>query len=75
MKKCENRSNVINRNDNMMIWMIWTGNNIGESGAKMISESLKINTTLTELNLGVMKLKWMKKKKKTKNVKANMKWN
>ncbi len=29
----------------------WTDNNIGDSGAKMISESLKINTTLTELDL------------------------
>ena len=29
----------------------WTGNNIGAEGAKMISESLKINTTLTKLNL------------------------
>ena len=30
---------------------IWTGNNIGEEGARMISEALKINTTLTELDL------------------------
>ena len=29
----------------------WTDNNIGAEGAKMISESLKTNTTLTELNL------------------------
>ena len=29
----------------------WTGNNIGETGARMISESLKTNTTLTKLNL------------------------
>ncbi len=29
-----------------------TDDNIGDSGARMISESLKINTTLTELNLG-----------------------
>ena len=28
---------------------IWTGNNIGDSGARMISESLKTNTTLTTL--------------------------
>ena len=27
------------------------GNNIGAEGAEMISESLKINTTLTELDL------------------------
>ena len=31
---------------------IWTGNDIGDSGARMISESLKTNTTLTELCLG-----------------------
>jgi len=30
---------------------IWTVNDIGDSGAIMISESLKTNTTLTELDL------------------------
>ena len=33
---------------------IWTDNHIGEEGeegARMISEALKINSTLTELNL------------------------
>ena len=30
----------------------WTGNYIGDEGAKKISESLKTNTTLTELDLG-----------------------
>ena len=30
---------------------IWTGNNIGDEGARMISESLNINSTLTKLNL------------------------
>ena len=30
----------------------WTDNNIGDEGANAISESLKINTTLTHLNLG-----------------------
>ena len=29
----------------------WTGNNIGAEGAVRISELLKTNTTLTELNL------------------------
>ena len=29
----------------------WTGNEIGDEGATKISESLKTNTTLTELNL------------------------
>ena len=30
----------------------WTDNNIGTEGASKISESLKINTTLTQLGLG-----------------------
>ena len=30
----------------------WTENNIGDEGANKISESLMINTTLTQLNLG-----------------------
>jgi len=30
----------------------WTGNAIGDEGASNISESLKVNTTLTELYLG-----------------------
>ena len=30
----------------------WTGNEIGAEGARMISEALKINSTLTELWLG-----------------------
>ena len=35
------------------LWLvIWTDNDIGSEGAKKISESLKINTTLTQLNLG-----------------------
>ena len=37
----------------MMIMMKETiiGNNIGDDGARMISEGLKSNSTLTELNL------------------------
>ena len=30
----------------------WTDNSIGDSGASKISESLKVNTTLTRLDLG-----------------------
>ncbi len=30
----------------------WTGNEIGDEGANKISETLKVNTTLTELDLG-----------------------
>jgi len=29
----------------------WIGKNVGESGARIISESLKTNATLTKLNL------------------------
>ena len=29
----------------------WTGNEIGDEGASKISESLKVNTTLTKLDL------------------------
>ena len=43
---------------NCMTWqrekkgkIIWTDNNIGESGARMISEALKSNRTLIELHL------------------------
>ena len=66
------------RNDEMIIlkWKIWTVNNIGESGAEMISESLKINTTLTKLDLSSDE-KWSKMKwiiiKKTKEWKNEMK--
>ena len=62
-------------NDIMIKWIIWTDNNIGESGARMISKSLKTNTTLTVLNLGCdekwSKMKWIiiiiKKRKEWKN--------
>ncbi len=37
------------RNENEM--NKWTGNRIGAEGASKISESLKVNTTLTVLNL------------------------
>ena len=30
---------------------VWTGNDIGAEGARMISEALKSNSTLTELDL------------------------
>ena len=35
----------------MIKWKEWTGNWIGDSGAIMIRESLKTNTTLTYLDL------------------------
>ena len=37
-----------------MFWWInekWTDNNIGDEGVSKISESLKINTTLTDIDL------------------------
>ena len=34
-----------------MKWSKWTGNEIGDEGASKISESLKVNTTLTKLGL------------------------
>ena len=36
----------------------WTANQIGDSGAIKISESLMMNTTLTELNLYCVIGKW-----------------
>ena len=42
------REEIEKWNDNN--W-IWTCNNIGAEGTKMLSEGLKSNSTLTELNL------------------------
>ena len=41
------------RNEWNKVWIMtkWTANGIGVSGAIKISESLMMNTTLTELNL------------------------
>ena len=44
----------------------WIGNEIGYEGAKTISESLKINTSLTKLILG--------SDEKIRNEKEKMKW-
>ena len=44
----------------------WTGNNIGDSGAIKIGESLMMNTTLTELDLGGM---WYKNENKCNRMK------
>jgi len=45
-----------------------TGNDIGGSGVRMISESLKTNTTLTALNLG----NEMKEKRNDKSIVMKM---
>ena len=42
MEKREENENELNK---------WTDNEIGDEGANKISESLKVNSTLTELNL------------------------
>ena len=46
-----NNNNNWEEISNEMINEIWTANNIGDEGARMISEALKINSTLTKLNL------------------------
>ena len=43
-----------------------TGNEIGEEGAKALSEMLKVNATLTELDLRSEKETKEKKRKKKK---------
>ena len=59
----------------MIKWKIWTGNLIGESGARMISEALKTNTTLRTLDLTCDE-KWSKMKWKNNNENKRMKeWN
>ena len=56
----------------------WTGNKIGAEGASKISESLKINTTLTRLYLGgddIRNKKWKTVKKKWRvNITMNRVW-
>ena len=44
----------------------WTDNKIGAEGASKISEALKVNTTLTELNLGGDELEYNEKEKEMK---------
>ena len=43
-----------------------TGNNIGEEGAKAMSEMMKVNSTLTTLNLGSEEERKEKEKKEKK---------
>ena len=55
---------------NEKIWeLIWTGNNIGYEGARMISESLKTNTTLTKLELNGDEIEVNQNKEKSKRYK------
>ena len=57
-------------NDNDKNEKLWTDNDIGDSGAIMISESLKTNTTLTKLYLSGDE-KWSKMKWKTNAFRCN----
>ena len=52
-RKERDRENKMIQNDiqNDNNWIIWTGHKIGAEGARMISEALKTNTTLTKLDL------------------------
>ena len=54
----------------MIKWKEWTVNDIGDSGARMISESLKTNTTLTKLDLSCDE-KWSKNEMNNNNNKEN----
>ena len=68
---------MINDNDKMKLW---TANKIGDSGARMISESMKTNTTLTSLDLRCdekwSRMKWniIIIKKKTKEWNEEYEW-
>ena len=55
-----------------MIRMKLIGNNIGIEGAKMISEVLKSNSTLTSLNLSGDEKKNKNKEKKEMGVENNV---
>ena len=62
----KNRENKKKRNEK------WVGNQIGSEGAKTISESLKINTSLTELYLDCdEKDKKWKEREKNKSEEMN----
>ena len=42
---------------------MWTGNDFGKEGTRMISEALRINSSLTELDLNSdKKEKWIRKR-------------
>ena len=64
MKKRKNKKQT-NKHTNTQTKQ-WTDNQIGDSGASKISESLKINTTLTKLNLFCDEIRNKNEKKKQK---------
>jgi len=49
----------------------WTENEIGVEGANKISESLKVNTTLTKLNLHCDELEYKWKREGNENERTN----
>ena len=51
-----------------------TENRIGAEGAKAMSEMLKVNTTLTELNLGCEEERKEREEKEKKRRKNNREW-
>ncbi len=59
-------------NENEKEEMKWIDNGIGREGAETLSETLKINTSLTSLDLGCdeNEMKWKRRENKWK-----MKWN
>jgi len=59
---------MINKDKIIKNWIIWIGNKIGDEGARMISDSLKINTTLTVLDLGGDEIE-ANENKKNRNIK------
>ena len=66
----EIRDKIWHERTKVMIQWEWKENNIGPEGVKSLSESLKINTTLTELNLNGddnIKESNRKRKKEEKN--------
>ncbi len=50
-------------------WMKWTDNEIGPEGARTLSEALKINSSLTSLNLegDENEMKWLMRDKRNEN--------
>ena len=43
--------------DGMLCWFVWTDNRVGDDGMKVLCEALKVNTTLTKVNIEC--LLWM----------------
>ena len=70
----ENENNENDKEKTTITNEKWTANDIGASGATAISESLKTNTTLTELDLSSDDKIQKEKRNKTKKWRKEMKW-